>query len=51
MNLIIACDINNGIGKENKLPWKIKEDLNWSPSVTLEAGIAAAIAYLDKSGQ
>ena len=23
MNLIIACDINNGIGNENKLPWKI----------------------------
>ena len=34
MNLIIACDINNGIGKENKLPWKIKEDLKYFRKVT-----------------
>ena len=34
MNLIIACDINNGIGKGNKLPWKIKEDLKYFRKVT-----------------
>ena len=34
MNLIIACDINNGIGKENKLPWKIKDDLKYFRKVT-----------------
>ena len=35
MNLIVACDINNGIGKENKLPWKIKEDLKYFRKVTI----------------
>ena len=34
MDLILACDINNGIGKNNELPWKIKEDLKHFQNIT-----------------
>jgi dihydrofolate reductase/thymidylate synthase len=34
INLIYAKDIMNGIGKNNKLPWKIKADMNWFKSFT-----------------
>lgn len=29
ISLIAAIDKNRGIGKDNKMPWKIQEDLNW----------------------
>jgi dihydrofolate reductase len=28
LNIIVACDENYGIGKDNKIPWSNKEDLN-----------------------
>lgn len=28
LNIIVACDENYGIGKDNHIPWKNKEDLN-----------------------
>ena len=28
-DIIVATDINNGIGKNNKLPWRIKEDMEY----------------------
>lgn len=28
-DIILACDNNNGIGKKNKLPWRIKEDMEF----------------------
>ena len=35
MNLIVAiCKKNNGIGFENKIPWYIKEELQYFKSVT-----------------
>lgn len=33
-NIIVACDINNGIGKENKLPWNNKDDLLYFSNIT-----------------
>ena len=33
-DIILACDINNGIGKNNKLPWKIKEDMEYFKTKT-----------------
>jgi dihydrofolate reductase len=35
VTLILAHDINHGIGKNGKLPWKIKEDLNHFKEVTM----------------
>jgi len=34
MKIIVACDENNGIGKDNKIPWVIKEDLNNFKKIT-----------------
>lgn len=34
MKLIVARDINNGIGVNNTLPWKCKEDLKWFKKCT-----------------
>lgn len=34
--IIICVDTNNGIGKENKLPWTIKEDMLFFKEKTLE---------------
>lgn len=33
-NIIVACDNNNGIGKNNKLPWYKKEDLFYFSTIT-----------------
>jgi dihydrofolate reductase/thymidylate synthase len=33
-NLIYAKDLNNGIAKENSIPWKIKSDMNWFKNLT-----------------
>lgn len=35
MNLIIARDLNNGIGLEGNLAWHFKEDLQWFKQVTM----------------
>lgn len=29
INLIVAVDNNNGIGKDNKIPWRIKSEMNY----------------------
>lgn len=34
-NLIVALDNKNGIGKDNKIPWYIKEDLKFFKQKTL----------------
>ena len=34
INLIWAMDINWLIGKNNKLPWRYQEDLNYFKSLT-----------------
>ena len=34
INLILATDINNGIGKNNKIPWLIKKDLSYFKDLT-----------------
>jgi dihydrofolate reductase len=34
VNLILACDQNNGIGINNNLPWSIKEDLYFFSRIT-----------------
>ena len=34
INLILATDLNNGIGKNNKIPWKIKNDLFYFKELT-----------------
>lgn len=33
-NIILATDINNGIGKNNTIPWNIQEDINLFKSLT-----------------
>lgn len=33
-NIIVACDKNNGIGKNNKLPWYKKEDILYFYHIT-----------------
>lgn len=34
MRLIVAIDSKNGIGKNNSIPWKIKEDLQFFKKMT-----------------
>jgi len=38
INGIMACCKNKGIGKENKLPWNLKEDLNRFKKLTTGSG-------------
>lgn len=33
-NIIVACDNNNGIGKNNKLPWYNKDDITYFSNIT-----------------
>jgi len=35
-NLIVATDLNGGIGKDNMIPWHFKEDMKYFKSVTTE---------------
>lgn len=34
INIIVACDLNNGIGKNGTLPWKLKADMEHFRTVT-----------------
>ena len=34
VNFIVACDNKGGIGKNNKLPWHISEDLKYFKDLT-----------------
>jgi dihydrofolate reductase len=43
MNLIIARCLNRGIGKNNKLPWFIKEELHYFAKLTIGDGNNAII--------
>lgn len=37
INAILACDLNYGIGKDGKMPWKIiPEDMKWFKQNTLD---------------
>ena len=38
INLIVACDLSNGIGKCNTLPWSIKEDMLYFKNTTIGNG-------------
>ena len=41
---IVACDLNNGIGKNNSLPWKtLKADLNRFYNLTKDTVVAMGI--------
>lgn len=33
-NVIVACDSGNGIGKDNKLPWRLKKDMQFFKDMT-----------------
>jgi dihydrofolate reductase len=33
--IIVAADLNNAIGKNNSLPWKLKSDLDFFKSITI----------------
>mgnify|MGYP001222360386 FL=1 len=43
LNIIVAIDNNNGIGKNNTLPWHFKEDLKYFSKVTKGKGNNAII--------
>lgn len=38
-SIIVACDLNNAIGRNNQLPWKIKKDLEFFKSITLNSTV------------
>lgn len=38
-NIIVACDLNNAIGKNNTLPWKLKKDLEFFKSITINSTV------------
>jgi len=40
LSLIVAYDVNHGIGKNNKLPWHYPEDLKYFKATTLGATVA-----------
>ena len=42
-NMIVAFDINNGIGKDNKIPWYISDDLKRFSKLTRAEGNNAII--------
>ena len=35
-NIIVACDLNRGIGKNNQLPWRLSGDLRYFKKITTE---------------
>lgn len=37
MNIVVATDINNGIGKDNTIPWDLKADLSFFRQLTTAA--------------
>lgn len=39
MNIIAACEINNGIGYNNKIPWYYKYDMIFFKKMTLDKNI------------
>ena len=41
--LIVAADLDGGIGKENKLPWRLSADMNFFKNVTIGNGNNAVI--------
>lgn len=43
MNIIVACCSNQGIGKENSLPWHFKSDLKYFAKVTKGDGNNAIV--------
>ena len=54
MDLVIAMDSRNGIGNNNRLPWKCSEDLKYFRNITLNKTIivgrntAQSLPILDK---
>lgn len=35
-SIVVATDLNLGIGKDNTLPWRIKKDMNYFKDLTIE---------------
>ena len=44
-NIILACDSNYGIGKNNKLPWYFSLDMNYFKNITITHSILPDINY------
>ncbi|MBZ0189279.1 MAG: dihydrofolate reductase [Candidatus Obscuribacterales bacterium] len=34
-DIVVACDLNRGIGKDQSLPWRLKGDLNYFKELTI----------------
>ncbi len=58
ISIIAAMDENRGIGKENKIPWHIKEDLVHLKNLTLNHAVIlgrtsydSMVGYYSKSGR
>lgn len=47
MNMITAMDINNGIGVDNGLPWRLKEDLQYFKDMTVGKTILMGLNTLN----
>ncbi len=41
-NIIVACDRNRGIGKDNALPWRLPSDLRYFNQVTTKVAAGSA---------
>lgn len=48
--MIVARDLNNGIGKDNNLPWKCKEDLKWFKECTTSCTVVMGRNTFDSLG-
>ena len=42
-SLIVAADLNNGIGKNGKIPWRISADMDFFKKTTMGNGKNAVI--------
>jgi dihydrofolate reductase len=52
-DLIVACDLNRGIGKEGNLPWKLRGDMRHFKEITVNAaaGLKNAVIMGRKTWQ
>lgn len=48
MNLIVAVDRNFGIGKDNKLPWRLRADMAYFKKITMDKTVVMEEKLLNR---